>query len=136
MRILLDTNIILDIALKREPFYEPSARILRASDFDRTHLFITASIATDLYYVLSREKGPDTARAFIADLLAAVDVCGVDKDVLLEAVNSDFPDFEDAVQNFAAAGGAIDVIVTRNEADFAGSALTVLAPCELVEQHL
>jgi predicted nucleic acid-binding protein len=136
MRILVDTNVILDIALKREPFYESSSRILRASDFDRTHLFITAPIATDLHYILSREKGRETASAFIADLLVVVDVCGVDKSVLLEAAGSDFADFEDAVQNFAAAHNDIDVIVTRNAADFAGSTLTVLSPRELAEQHL
>ena len=57
MRILLDTNVVLDVALEREPFCEAAAKILDASDFRRFHLFITASSATDLYYVLRKEKG-------------------------------------------------------------------------------
>ena len=57
MNILLDTNVILDVALDRQPFYEASSTLLRASDFDQTHLFITGSSATDIYYVLRKDKG-------------------------------------------------------------------------------
>jgi predicted nucleic acid-binding protein len=77
VRILLDTNVILDVALARQPFCQAAEMILDASDFRRIHLFITASSATDLYYVLRKEKGRDIGLRFIRRLLEGVDACGV-----------------------------------------------------------
>ncbi len=57
MKILLDTNVVLDVALARQSFCQAAGRILDVSDFVLIHLFITASSATDLYYVLRKEKG-------------------------------------------------------------------------------
>lgn len=136
MRVLLDTNVVLDIALKRQPFNENAVRILNASDFDRMHVFITASMATDVYYLVRKSKGREAASEFLADLLDLVDVCHVDRKTLSEALNSGFLDFEDAVQNAAAIESQIDIIVTRNKTDYRTSPLTVLTPDEFVAAHL
>ena len=111
-------------------------QILDASDFRRIHLFITASSATDLYYVLRKEKGRDIGLRFIRRLLEGVDACGVDKNTLVAALASDFSDFEDAVQNAAAIDSQIETIVTRNKADYHTSPLVVLTPEEFVAAHL
>ncbi len=136
MNILLDTNVILDIALERQPFCLAAARILETSDFDRLHLFISASMATDVFYVIRKEKGKDVGLAFLKDLLNAVDVCKVDKDILFLALESDFDDFEDAVQHFAAIDSEIGFIITRNKKDFAASSLKILEPEEFVGEYL
>jgi predicted nucleic acid-binding protein len=136
VRILLDTNVVLDVALVRQPFHQAAARIFDASDFDRIHLFITASSATDLYYVLRKEKGREVGLRFIWRLLECADACSVDKTILVAAMASDFLDFEDAVQNAAAIEGQIDIIVTRNKADYRTSPLTVLSPEEFAAAHL
>jgi predicted nucleic acid-binding protein len=136
MRILLDTNVVLDVALEREPFEVVAVRILEASDFDRIHLFITGSAATDVYYILRKSKGREFAIGFLADLLDSVDVCQINETVLLAALDSDFLDFEDAVQNAAAIDSQIEVIVTRNKADYRTSPLTVLSPEEFAAAHL
>jgi hypothetical protein len=124
------------VALKRDPFYHAAATVLKASDFQNIHLFITASSATDLYYVLRKEKGHDIGRRFLLNLLECVDACNVDKPILMAALASGFSDFEDAVQNAAAINGDIDIIVTRNKADYTRSSLTVLTPDEFVAAHL
>jgi predicted nucleic acid-binding protein len=136
VRILLDTNVVLDVALAREPFCQAAQMILDASDFRRVHLFITASSATDLYYVLRKEKGRDIGLKFIRRLLEGIDACGVDQKTLIAALNSDFLDFEDAVQNAAAIDARIDAIVTRNKADYRTSPLAVMSPDEFVAAHL
>jgi predicted nucleic acid-binding protein len=136
MRVLLDTNVILDVAQERTPFNASATRILRASDFERTHLFVTASSATDIYYILRKSAGRETAFVFLMDLFKVVDVCPVDKNILLEALASNFPDFEDAVQNAAAIETRVEIIVTRNKADYATSSLTVLTPDEFASAHL
>ncbi len=136
MKILLDTNVILDVALKREPFYQAAAAVFKASDSNDWRLFITASIATDLYYVLRKEKGRDIAWQFIVQLLECVDVCLVNKPILEKALTSGFADFEDAVQNAAADHEGMDIILTRNKADFSMSALPILTPADFVSAHL
>lgn len=136
MKILLDTNVILDIALKRHSFCEAATQVLEASNFDTVHLFITASIATDLYYILRKEKGHEIAMDFLTDLLKCVDACKVDKGTILKAINAGFPDFEDAVQHFAATESAVELILSRNKDDFGSSSLRVLTPDEFVKGHL
>jgi predicted nucleic acid-binding protein len=136
MRILLDTNVILDAGLEREPFETQAVQILEASDFERIHLFIAASMATDVYYILRKSKGRAAAVEFLEDLLEIVDVCQVDETILVEALASNFDDFEDAVQNAAAIQCGIDIVVTRNKADYRTSPLTVLTPDEFVAAHL
>ena len=136
MKILLDTNVVLDVALARQPFCQAAEMILDASDFRRVHLFITASSATDLYYVLRKEKGRDIGLRFIRRLLEGVDACGVDKNTLIVALNSGFSDFEDAVQNAAAIDNQIETIVTRDKAGYRTSPLAVLTPEEFVAAHL
>jgi predicted nucleic acid-binding protein len=136
MRVLLDTNVILDNALERSPFSLAASRIFGAPGLDRIQLFTTASATTDIYYLVRKSKGRQFALEFLAELLGLIDVCQVDKGVLLKAISSDFSDFEDAVQNAAAVETKIDVIVTRNKADYSKSPLTVLTPDEFVSLHL
>lgn len=136
MRILLDTNVVLDVALKRQPFCQAAARILDASDFHRFHLFITASSATDLYYVLRKEKGRDVGLNFLRRLLECTDACNVDEDILIAALGSDFTDFEDAVQDAAAVANRMKIIVTRDKSGYRTSSLSIMSPEEFVAAHL
>lgn len=93
MKLLIDTNVILDIALQRVPFAEQASRLFRIAQQQSLHLFITATTVTDLYYYISRkEKGKDTALAFLKDLLQFVDVASVDKHVILDALYSEMTD--------------------------------------------
>jgi len=101
-RLLLDTNIILDIALKREPHFEFSSKIFELIDKKRINGYITESIVTDIYYISRKEKGNEIAIEFISNLIEIVDVIGVDKIIILKALKSNLKDFEDAVQVSAA----------------------------------
>jgi predicted nucleic acid-binding protein len=136
MRTLLDTNVVLGVALERLPFSVAAGRIFNAPRVNQIQLFITASMATDVYYLVRKRKGREVALEFLIDLLGAVDVCHVDKGTLLAALSSGFNDFEDAVQSAAVVEAKIDVIVTRNKADYSSSPLTVLTPDEFVSLHL
>jgi predicted nucleic acid-binding protein len=132
-RLLLDTNIILDIALKREPHFELSSKIFELIDKKRIIGYITASTVTDIYYISRKEKGKEIAIEFISNLIEIVDVIGVDKNIIVKALKSDLKDFEDAVQVSAAKYNEIEIIVTRNKSDFFESGLIILTPDELIE---
>ncbi len=97
------------------------------------HLFITATTVTDLYYITRKEKGKETALAFLEDLLQFVDVAAVDRNVILQALRSGMSDFEDAIQAYSARQEAISTIVTRNEKDFEQSGLDVYSPSSFLQ---
>lgn len=81
-------------------------------------VFVSATTITDLYYITRKAKGRETALAFIVDLLQFDDIAAVDRTVIERALRSEIHDFEGAVQESAAVGQAIEVIVTRNVGDF------------------
>lgn len=137
MKVLLDTNVVLDIALDRQPFAAAACEILEAAgEAKELHLCIGGSSATDIYYVLRKEVGGKPALEFLEDLLLAADVCEVNKPVLARALATSFADFEDAVQSCAAELASVDLIVTRNVTDYKESALPAITPNEFVGCYL
>lgn len=134
-KLLLDTNIILDITLKREPHFELSSKIFELIDKKRIIAYITASAVTDIYYISRKEKGNEIAIEFISNLIEIVDVIGVDKSIIVKALKSNLKDFEDAVQVSAAENYEIEIIITRNKSDFLNSGLEILTPEELIDNQ-
>ena len=128
MNILLDTNIILDIVLERQPFWESAVRLLEAAAQANLTLYVTATTITDLYYITHKARDRASARNFIIDLLQFMEIAGVDKTTIIEALHSQITDFEDAIQESAAQQNTIHVIVTRNEKDFKNSVVKVYNP--------
>ncbi len=131
-RVLLDTNIILDIALKRESFFKFSAELFDLIDQKIISAYLTASTITDIYYISKRQKNHETAMLFIFDIVNIIDVIGIDKKVILDALQRGMKDFEDAVQVSAAIFNNIDIIITRNKADFESSGLKIYTPDEFI----
>ena len=132
-KVLLDTNIILDIALKREPHFEHSAKIFELIDSKLILGFITATTVTDIYYISKKDKGNKIAIEFISNLISVVDVIGVDKNTILHALQSKIVDFEDAIQAAASEYADIEIIITRNVTDFTHSNIKVLSQKELIK---
>ena len=128
MKILIDTNVILDIALERKPFVEHAALLFKTANKKMIKLFMTATTVTDLYYIIRKEKGKETALLFLEDLIQFVDVASVDKNIIINALRSAVSDFEDAIQVCSAKQEEIKIIVTRNEKDFINSELNILSP--------
>lgn len=133
IKALIDTNVILDIALKREPFFEYSSKIFDMIDDQFLEGYITASSITDIYYIASKQKDKLQARTFLLSLVQILEIIGVDKDIVIEALECDIPDFEDAIQVFSAKSNSVDLIITRNVTDFASSGLKVLTPLEFIQ---
>ncbi|MGV8134812.1 MAG: type II toxin-antitoxin system VapC family toxin [Mangrovibacterium sp.] len=132
-RVLFDTNIILDIALKREPYFELSSSLFKLIDQKKIVAHVTASTITDIYYVAKKEKGGEIAIRFISSLLEITELIGVDKNIIIRAINAKMKDFEDAVQASAAIGHGIKIIITRNKVDFLSSGLEIYTPAEFLE---
>ena len=133
-RVLIDTNIILDIALQREPFFEVADQIFGKIDDLEIKGFVTASSITDIYYVSRKACGREKAVEFICELIDILEVLSVTKETIKNALASDFKDFEDAVQYCVADMNHIDIIVTRNKSDFRLSTIEVCTPEELLKK--
>lgn len=131
--MLLDTNIVLDYILKRSPFFEHSRTIFRWAFEQKIIAYISASAVTDIYYLIKRAKDKETALSFIREIIQFMQIAGVDKDVVLLALQNGINDFEDAVQNAAAQNIGISYIITRNVTDFKRSDLKVVSPDIFIE---
>lgn len=130
-RVLIDTNIILDIALKRSIHYESSSYIFNLIDRSIINAFITATTVTDIYYIVQKQTNHQIALQFIKELTLFIDIVGVDKEIILLAFEMKTVDFEDAVQTKAAEINSMDIIVTRNKKDFKDTGLKIMDPYEL-----
>jgi predicted nucleic acid-binding protein len=133
IKALIDTNVILYIALNRETFFEYSSQIFDRIDDHILEGFITASSITDIYYIACKQKDKIQARKFLVSLIQILEVIGVDKDIVIQALESDMPDFEDAIQVFSAKSNSIDLIITRNKTDFTNSGVKILDPKEFIQ---
>ena len=134
MRVLLDTNIILDFFLEREPFFQAANDLFEAIAEGRVAGFFSASSATDIFYICRRQtQSVDNAREILEKTLALLAVCPVDASVLETAFRSGLNDFEDAVQLSCAVTQGLDAIVTRNPQDFQTSLIAIISISELMQ---
>ncbi len=134
MRVLFDTNVVLDVLLKRDPWVKDSAAIWQASDDGRITAHILASTLTDIFYIARKQVGQDAAHVAVRTCLEAFEICAIDRQTLEQAEALPGDDFEDNLQMAGASIAGLDAIATRNKADFADSAVPVLTPVELLAQ--
>ncbi len=135
MRVLLDTNIILDFFLEREPFFQSANQVFAAIVSEQIDAFISASSATDIFYIARRQtQSLEEARRILTTTLNLFGVCPVDQEILNNALQSGMADFEDAVQIACAVAQQVDAIVTRNPQDFQTEAVAIVTTSQLLEQ--
>ena len=128
---MFDTNVILDVLLERLPFAEPAAHLLAQAERGGIQGFVCATSITTIFYLARKSLGRDDARRQVANLLSILDIAPVNRAVLERAARSDFDDFEDAVVAESARQVSAQVILTRNERDFARSPIPVHSPISL-----
>jgi predicted nucleic acid-binding protein len=128
-RILIDTDVLLDLLFDRKPFSTDAERILSLCAEGTVKGYITPVIFSNLYYLLRRTASHQRVLAHLRQLLSVLDVLPMDQKVVQAALDVPFTDLEDALQYSAAAqSGWVDAIVTRNERDFRESGLPVFTP--------
>jgi len=132
-RILLDSNILLDIALNREPFAKEAFDILTLIQKNKVKGFVSALTVSHLHYIIRKNISTEKAIEFVKDVLIVFEVAGVDKLILLDAIASDFEDFEDAIQAKSAQNISLDAIVTRDSKGFVKSEINILTPREFLQ---
>ena len=133
MKILLDTNIILDYALQREEFWETAEKVFLLTESEKNIEFVSSSAVTDIFYVLRKYYGDSfKAQEKLSDIRKLVRILEVSDANIDYALALRWKDFEDAVQYAVAVDNDLDVIVTRNVIDFERNDIPVLTPAELL----
>jgi predicted nucleic acid-binding protein len=132
VKILFDTNVILDALLWREPYASPAAHLMSHVERGRIQGLLGATTVTTIHYLLRRGIGRAAAARHVASLLALFDVAAVDEEVLTRALDRIDGDYEDAVLYEAARGASAEGIVTRDAKGFTGATLPVFAPDALL----
>ncbi|MEX0906658.1 MAG: PIN domain-containing protein [Balneolaceae bacterium] len=128
MKILFDTNVLLDVFLLRDPFYEASAQITGFAEQSKIEGWICSTTVTTIYYLLAKTLSRTRAEKHLKDLFKIFHVSIVNRVVLEDALSDGFKDYEDAVLHQSALHAGLDGIVTRNKKDFKKSDLPVYSP--------
>ena len=132
MKVLIDTNVIIDFLLKREPFYKASKEVLMKCTHENVEGFIAMHSVSNLWYVL-RKESVENRRKCLRIICLALTVCHANQTEVYNAVkNEKFIDFEDSLQEACAYQNKMDYIITRNVKDFKYSRVKALAPKEFI----
>ncbi len=127
-RVLIDTNVVLDVLLERKPHLAASAAIWDAVESGSAEGYLAAHAITTIHYLAQKQLGTRRAKRVIASLLQVFGVAAVDGNVLRDALQYETHDFEDAVSEAAARATACEAIVTRDPRGFRAAGLPVLTP--------
>lgn len=134
MTVLLDLNVVLDTLLGREPWRAEADEIWEANRDGRIDAWVSAAAPPTLFYIVRKQADLTRARLAITNCLASLEIAPVNRTTLELASTFPGSDFEDNLQIACAVESQLDVIVTRNPGDFAGSPVKVLTPAELLAQ--
>ncbi|MDT4868503.1 hypothetical protein FQZ97_1034700 [compost metagenome] len=136
-KILLDTDVILDFFFDREPFSENAAKILSLCESKEITGFVTPVIISNVYYLLRQTAKHEKVIEKLKMLVSITEILVINKDSILQALNSEFKDFEDALQNYSAESDKeIDSIITRNTKDYKNSSLGVMTPDNYLKMRI
>ena len=134
LKVLLDTNIFVDIALERQPYFAESDQVLSLVEQEQVEGYVSASTFGDLYYIIRKIKSREASLDFLRRIATICQIATVNEAVIALALTANFRDFEDAIQYSTAVINQLDAIVTRNPQDFAGATVQIFTPSRLIQE--
>jgi len=130
MKILIDTDVILDFLINREPFFEESYAVIQRclEDVDG---YISAHSVNNIFYILRKHRSIEERRHLLYEICNILDIVGINKEQIFNSINNErFIDFEDCLQVECAKSMGVDFIVTRNISDFLNSEIKAILPMD------
>jgi predicted nucleic acid-binding protein len=125
--LFVDTNVVLDLLAKREPFFEEAAGLFSLADRKKIRLSLSSLTLANIHYILLRKTNPSKAKAILRKLTLLVEILPLDDKIIALALNDDlFADFEDSLQYYTAIEHDKEAIITRNLKDFRRAKLPVM----------
>jgi predicted nucleic acid-binding protein len=133
-KLLVDTNIVVDLLSRREDYYKEAQDLFTLSDEGKVKLLVSSLTFANTHYLLTRHKNKDESRNILIKFKVLVEVAKLDDKIIELALASDFTDFEDAIQYYTAVENGVDIIITRNLKDFKLSKIPVLTAKEYIRK--
>jgi predicted nucleic acid-binding protein len=128
IKVFIDTDVIIDFLADRKPFSESAAILFNRIEKKEIEGFTSSQSISNLYYILRKYDSQRNVIQALSDLISLIGILPVGHEVIQKALQSDFTDFEDGIQNFCAETEKMDVIVTRNIRDYKRASIAVLNP--------
>jgi predicted nucleic acid-binding protein len=132
--VFVDTNIIIDLLAKREPFYKDAQDLFTLSDKKEIQLCISSISFANAYYSIVKHHKDVDAKKYLAKFKVLVKVLPLEDKAIELALASDFNYFEDGLQYFVAMDNESDIIITRNKKDFKNSKIPVMTAGEYLRK--
>ncbi|HKI89306.1 MAG TPA: PIN domain-containing protein [Draconibacterium sp.] len=134
-KLFLDTNVVLDLLGERIPYYTSAAKIATLADREKIRLVTSALTFATVNYILSKYEGQQKAKEKLRKFKVLSEVCSLDEIIIEKGLNSNFSDFEDALQYFSALKSECNILITRNGKDFKLSEIPVFTPDEFLKGY-
>jgi predicted nucleic acid-binding protein len=135
MNVFFDTNVLMDVLLDRPPFVAESRKVWFAAERGQIKGLVSALSFPNIYYIVRKTRGPEAAAAMMTMLRDTFTPVALDQQILNQAMDAPFPDFEDAIQHFSALRADARCLLTRNPDHFPRSRVQVLTPGEFLAAH-
>ena len=133
-KIFIDTNIVIDLLSRRNPFFEEAASLFSLADKKQIELSVSSLTIANTSYILLRQTNSKKTKSVLRKLRLIVEILPLDDKVVGLALNDDtFTDFEDGLQHFTAIENNQDIIITRNLKDFKNSKMPVMTAGQFLE---
>ena len=132
MRLFWDTNVMLDFLGEREPFYLSAAKIATLADKRAIQIVVSSLSYATISYFLTKYYGLEKTKEKLRKFKVISEISALDEVIIEKGLNSNFSDFEDALQYFCAWQSSCDLIIIRNGKDFKKSAIPVMSPDEFL----
>ena len=135
-RVFVDTDLLLDVALARQPILEMSRMVLALLENNIAIGFVSSNCIANIYYILRKAGGDEKARTFISKIMEYLTVISIEHSDVVAALKSGFSDFEDGLQHFSAMRNQCGCIVTRNNDDYKNSKIAVYSPRDFLSLYI
>ena len=135
MNVFVDTNVLLDVISRREPFYGHGQEVWALAERGLVRGFVAALSMPNIFYLLRRDGGRKKAMQALVGIRDTFTTVALDEQILNQAIDSGWEDFEDAIQYFSAVRANAECIITRNEDHFAKADMPVYSPIDFLAEH-
>ena len=132
MKVLIDTNVVLDILLNRIDFYEDSVSVFVMAEKKLVTGYISASAITDIFFIAKKKLGKKHTKEAIKEILQVFKPATVSDTHIYQALDIDWDDFEDSIQYIVGKSFFADYIITRNSQDYSSSLIPALTPRQFI----
>ena len=131
-KVFVDTDIIVDLLARRVPFNSAAAHLFTLADEGKIQIFISALSLANIHYLISKQQSGNQAKQILRKFKLLVHITPLNEKIIDLALNSEFEDFEDAIQYFSALQNEIEILLTRNLKDYNKAQITVLTAQDFI----